>query len=350
MTRRLPITQDKKTTTMISFNTAKEMMEYLRLSNDHWWQASNQEQPAWVFRGHADANYRLLPSGLRPRDPITDNLREKENIQLFKRVKEFVASDWPIFKAYCKEQYQFEPDENNKSITEKFWAEYERNLWSACIVEGSISFLELCVNQGMWNALPECGKPSKGPPKIVSRHPWTWTFVLEWVAKNYPTEFSLAQHHGIPTLLLDWTRNPIVAAYFACADWQQGRDIAVWAFRDSTFNKIRNNNNNGVEGGICGSAFGSGVINIAPSENHFLRAQFGVFTMVSSRFGVQENRWLGAEEVVAELPGHDAFLQKMILPAAEVPRLNEMIHREGTSRATLMPTMDNVALTVRNRW
>ena len=98
---------------MMTFATAKEMMEYLRLSNDRWWQALDQEQPAWVFRGHTEANYRLLPSGLRPLIRSTDNPRELERNRLFDQVKEYTASDWPKLKSHCVEQYQLEPDENN---------------------------------------------------------------------------------------------------------------------------------------------------------------------------------------------------------------------------------------------
>jgi hypothetical protein len=46
---------------------------------------------------------------------------------------------------------------------------------------------------------------------------------------------SIAQHHGMPTRLLDWTTNPLVAAYFACAK-QPDEDGAIYLL--SQFNEL----------------------------------------------------------------------------------------------------------------
>jgi hypothetical protein len=73
-----------------------------------------------------------------------------------------------------------------------------------------------------------------------------------WPVMDLRTLSAVAQHYGLPTRLLDWSRNPMVAAYFAAreaAAWvasgrvspRRHQHLCVWALRAHDLALLRKN-------------------------------------------------------------------------------------------------------------
>ena len=192
----------------VTIDSAEEFLEYLTLTNSRWkpehrlW--NEEYNSPWIFRGHNDASWNLHPhawraTGLKILAPIIERLRPKIDIV------------WDDIRLRIGSKFS-----SQKKVT-------------------AINLVQIATEHEVVNQFAEMadnlGYPVPDSKNLISginflANPTAY----DWPSFKINTTMCLAQHHGIPTRLMDWTYNPLFAAFFAADGTKiDTKRFAVWA-------------------------------------------------------------------------------------------------------------------------
>jgi hypothetical protein len=168
----------------------------------------------------------------------------------------------------------------------------------------------------------------------------------------------LAQHHGLPTRLLDWSYSPLVAAHFATVNGKRDSDRVVWRLdwqtvhrrfglpelalliediqrlfgEDEPFTPWKL-----IRAGKAARDFACMIE--PPSLDSRIEAQCAVFSLCSDK-----RRSLA--DFLTDYGLADA-LTRFIIPAAEVARVRDQLDLVGMDERLTFPDLDGVAAKIR---
>lgn len=285
--------------------SAEALLAHLRLT-DALWRGSPSGH--WAFRGQADAGWPLVPKVFRPRTnlvftgpalypPLSPDRQRREELRLLNH------------------------------------------------------FLFLADRVGL--PVPGDGQHLRLPDTLLSGssawEEWPWPGVLEVLA--------IAQHHGVPTRLLDFTHDPLTAAFWAAysswmsrqggAEVEADRALAIWAVDlDVISSAVESHRRRRERPSVI-------WVTASRAENTFLHQQDALFLVdldAERRDAPElEAAILAAPRRAGLGPPEDPSVIRLIVPSALDADVLRLLWNEFYHPARLMPTYDNVVATLEYR-
>jgi len=319
----------------ITCRTAAEFVARLRITDDLW---GGQQAWDWGFRGQGNAGWPLLPSAFRNGTKLS---YEDSTVSAPAPVPTDAQSGW-------QEYYEYKLIQHFLYLADRV----------GLGVPGDAQHFRL--------------PPSSGNDRSLAPGDWPQPDVLETMA--------IAQHHGVPTRLLDITHNAFVAAFFAADDAldekkvQNAPRFGVWAVDLSLVRQavtLRVRQQASSKGRLSGRGLSNAVdrgrrlkprviyVTAPRADNSFLHHQDGLFLLDQEASlrrhadGSFEPLDEAIDDIYREVQSSSSTLEyfrpspasPMVMVTA--PRelamdVLDLLDREFYNRARIMPTHDNV--------
>ncbi|MFT7334100.1 MAG: hypothetical protein ACI81S_002324 [Sphingobacteriales bacterium] len=294
------------------FQSLNELFDFLAPWNDQ------KELNGFIFRGHSQENYKLIPNALRPEN--------NEELWMYVNGGNVAREQTNHLSLQISAEFQL-------------LREYYR----------------LADQQGL--GVPTSSSLRKNLAQTFDafgeRHNHERS---TWIPEDLLESAALAQHYGIPTRLLDWTYDPYVAMYFAFQGaLEYDGNIVIWALNKDHISFLGNTVNR---------------INVEFVTPHYasnpnLNAQKGLFTHcpVPRLSGIEESQLMmkGQVQLVDRRPLDEIILEqakpeknidyfkRIILPATEAARGIQVLESLGYGSSKIFPGYDGVAKQVLER-